>query len=211
MSILAARDAVNVAGQPSKVGGGIVSVLGWLVLAAGALVTLAVVIVSGLIWTMSSALWIGSPVAALTLAVALPLFYAGRRLRRSGEGDERAAQERAIFALAARHRGALTARLVARSIEISAERADALLTALAKAPDSRVGVEVDDNSGDITYVFRDLVAASEPAARVRIPAQGWQAPMVAPVPAQGPRIIDAELIEEEEDGEHHRAGRRAER
>lgn len=198
MPILAAPEAVNVAGQPARVGGGIVKALGWVAVAGGALVAL---FFSFIAWALSTVvpLYIAGFFGIITAMIAIPLLLAGRSLRREGETRQQAARERAVFALAAQRRGALNVPTVARALDIQEADADALLTNLAKRPDGRVALEVDDN-GNLTYVFRDLVATAAPPQKVRIEGGGWRVPAEAQAPGQ-PRVIDAELIEEEHDAE----------
>jgi hypothetical protein len=196
-SIVDAPEAVNLAGQPAKVGGGVASVLGWVALVAGSSVALVMGAIANWIFTMTAGLWVGGFFGVLTLLVAIPLILGGKKLKKSGEDRARAAQEQAIFSLAAQRRGVLTVRDVARAVSIPEDQADALLTALAKRPDGKVSLEVDDN-GAISYLFHDLLTAN--SARVRIAAQPWQAPgpaRVATPPQEQPRVIDAELIDEE--------------
>lgn len=194
MSIVSAPEAVNVAGQPAKVGGGIVKALGWLAVAGGLVVALLFALLAFAVGSVVP-LYFGGFFAAVAAIFAIPLLIAGRSLRRAGDAKEHAARERAVFALAAQRRGMLSVATVARALEMAEADADALLTELAKRPDGRVGLEVDDN-GNLTYVFRDLVAAGAPAQKVRIDGGGWRVPSEAQAPGQ-PRVVDAELVEEE--------------
>lgn len=185
-------DAVNVAGQPARVGGGVAGVLGLTALTIGLILTL---VLGGFAYAFFATLWVGGAVLFLTLAVSLPLILGGRRLQQAGQHRARTAMEQAVFALAARRRGVLSVRDVARALSVPEVEADALLTELAKRPDGRVTLELDDNGG-ITYLFQDLLPS--PAGRVRIASHPWQAPTrVAPATPE-PRVIDAELIEEDE-------------
>jgi hypothetical protein len=192
MPFTSAPEAVNVAGQPSKVGGGIAKALGSIVIGIGVMLALLFGGLAKLIFAFSTALYVGGFFLVMALLVGLPLLYAGRHLRKSGEDREREAQERAVMALAAKERGELTAAAVARALAISEEAADALLTEMAKRPDGRVSLEVDD-SGRLFYVFRDVVASSG-GAKVRVGPQGWRVPEA---PGAQPRIVDAELVDEE--------------
>ena len=186
-------DSVNMAGRPAKLGGRIAGVLGVGALAAGVLVACVLGIIANLIFSLATALWVGGAIVFLTALIALPLMFGGRRLYRSGEDRARAAQEEAVFALATRHRGMLTARDLARALSLREEDADTLLTDLAKRPDGRVTVEVDD-SGVISYVFGDLLA--DPRGRVRISDQPRWTPARIPEAAAPPQIIDAEIVDE---------------
>lgn len=192
----AAPEAVNVAGQPAKVGGGIARFLGWGAVSVGMVMALFFAFLG---WALSTAVptAIGGFLLFVSLLVAAPLLFAGRKLRQSGETSELAARERAVLSLAAQQRGVLTVPGVARALGMPDADADALLTTLAKRPDGRVSLEVDDN-GNITYMFRDLVAAriATPAARVRVQGQEWRVPAAGAAQPQ-PKVIDAEFIEEE--------------
>lgn len=189
MPIFSAPEAVNVAGQPARIGGGIAGVLGWVALSAGIAAALVLGGIAQAIFAASAGLWIGGVVGFCTLLVALPLILGGRRLRRSGEDRVLEVQQQALLSHAAQRGGVLSARDGARVLSLSEAEADALLTTMAKGSDGRVTVEVDDD-GRISYVFHDLVKA---APRARISEQPWRAPEKAP------RIIDAELIDEVEE------------
>jgi hypothetical protein len=186
-----AASAVNVVDQTAKVGGGLASALGVAALLVGVLLAL---VFGGIAkWLFGTALILVSIIVLFTLLVALPLFFGGRRLSRAGEDRVRAMQEQAVFALAARQRGVVTVGDVARALSVREEAADALLTALAKRPDGRVTLELDDNGG-LSYLFQDVL----PGRRVRIAERPWQPPQVRiGQAAAGPQVIDAELIDEE--------------
>jgi hypothetical protein len=187
-SLVETGAALNASGQTAKVGGGVAGVIGWVALVIGLTVALILGAIVSVI-AATAGMWVGGAIAFFTLAVSLPFILGGRRLRREGEGRARYAQEHAVFALAARQRGVLTARELARSLALREPEADALLTALAKRPDGRVTLEVDDD-GSLSYVFHDL-RPSAPRVRVReVDAPG--------VPVPPARIIDAELIEEQD-------------
>src|ERR1700742_245499 len=104
-SLTTAPTAVNVAGQPARLGGGVAGVLGKVALGVGLLVALVVGGLANALFSMTAALWVGGVVALGTLMVGLPLILGGRRLRASGESQSRAAQEQAVYALAAQRRG----------------------------------------------------------------------------------------------------------
>jgi hypothetical protein len=185
-SIVTAPEAVNVVGQPARVGGTIAGTLGWAALLMGLALTLILGAIAGLL-SGGAALWVGGFVLFCTLAVAVPLIAGGRKLKRSGEDRVRAAQEHAIFALASQRRGELTVRDVARALSVRESEADVLLTDLARRQDGSVTLEVDDNGG-LSYLFHDLRASH--GARVVAPPP--RARVAAP-----PRVIDAELIDED--------------
>jgi 4-amino-4-deoxy-L-arabinose transferase-like glycosyltransferase len=193
-SLATAPEAVNVVGQPGQVGGAVVTVLGGGALAIGLLVALVLAGLSSLIFPPMTAVVVGGLVLLITLLVAVPLLLGGRNLRKTGDERARVARERAVFALAAQKRGVVTARDVARAVSIPEEEADALLTSLAKRPDGGVSLEVGDD-GSLWYRFADLMPST--SERVRIADQPWQAPARVAQPEPAPRVIDAELIEEE--------------
>jgi hypothetical protein len=199
-SLATAPEAVNIVGQPGQVGGAVVTVLGGGALAIGLVVALVLAGLSSLIFPAMTALLVGGMVLLVTLLIAVPLLLGGRNLRRSGDERVRSARERAVFALAAQKHGVVTARDVARAVGVPEEEADALLTSLAKRPDGGVSLEVNDD-GSLWYRFADLMPST--SERVRIADQPWQAPArSADAPDAGarvaqPRVIDAELIEEE--------------
>ncbi len=201
-SVASAVEAVNVVGEPARLGGGIASALGWVVLALGLLISLGLggaVYALFALFALSGGLWVGGVLAALTLLVALPLLLGGRRLTQVGDGRAHAAREHAVFGLAARRRGVLTVREVAGALSLREDEADDLLTALAKRPDGRVTLELDDDGG-ISYVFHNLRPVT--TARIRVPEQPWTVPVTMGTPVRvapsAPRVIDAELIEDDD-------------
>jgi hypothetical protein len=183
---------VSAAGQPSKVGGSVAGVLGWLVLFFGLSTAVAVgaffqwLIVGGVVgWA------IGLPIGIITLIIGLGLILGGKRLKKSGVEREREVKEQAILALAAQRQGSVTVRETARALAILDEEADALLTAMAKRPDGRVSLEVDDD-GTLRYVVPEFaplaprmrVDGHAGAPRVRVPgATRPSSTRTSPIPA----------------------------
>jgi hypothetical protein len=208
MPFTAAPEAVNLAGQPAKVGGGIAKALGWLTLGGGLLLAMFIALIAWALPFAGFLFYVAGFFAVVAALVAVPLLLAAKRLEQKGESRALAARERAVFALAAQQRGVLTVKAVARALEMQEEDADALLTGMAKRGDG-VSLEVDDNGG-ITYVFRDLVASGGAGSKVRIDGGGWRVPQAARVDAE-PRVVDAELIEEEEAARGEAPGRRVTR
>jgi hypothetical protein len=189
-SITDAPDAVNVAGQPSQVGGTVARVMGWLALVGGLFVALLIGALFQAIFPAGIVGWVvGVPIALLTLILSLTLILGGRKLKESGEDRSRRAREQALFTLASRHRGVITVPDAARALSIPEAEADALLTTLAKNPDGRVVLEVDD-SGRLLYMFPQIATSGQrvnvPPPKVRV-ASPWQEP----------RVVDTELAEEE--------------
>jgi hypothetical protein len=152
---------VNVAGQPSKIGGGVATAAGLTVLVIGCLVALTVGALLQLV--VPPAGWVvGGFLAAVSLFVAAMFLWGGRTLFRSGAERERTAQEQAVLAIARRRGGSVTPADLARALSIPEADADAILTAMAKRPDGRVTLELDDD-GTLRYEVRD---PSMPRVRV---------------------------------------------
>jgi hypothetical protein len=181
-SLATVSEAVNVAGQPAKVGGHVANALGIVALAVGACV--AAVVGALFQWLFGTGLPVAIVVLVVSSLIAIPLFVGGRKLRKVGVARAQVVQEQAIRGLAAQRRGILTTRDVATSLGIPEPEADALLTAMAKLPDARVSLELSDD-GTLAFHFQDLIAS--PRARVAEPAP----------PGKGPPVIEGELLDEE--------------
>jgi hypothetical protein len=174
--------AVNLAGQPSKVGGSVARVLGWIVLAFGLVVALMIGALLQAIFPAGVAGFvIGGLIAIIATILGTVLVRGGKTLHTSGDEKERATRTQAVFALAANRGGVLSALDVAQALSLPFPVADNLLTRLAKEDADRVKLEVDDN-GAITYVFPNAlppapnapyarVAVHEPAPREREPEE----------------------------------------
>jgi len=148
-----ANSSVNLAGQPSKVGGTVARVIGWIILAAGLFIALSI---AGLILALGGtwgALAVGGPIALLTAIVAYALLRSGKELRKSGDNTEQATKHQAIFALANTRGGVLRAWDVAQALQVTPKEADDILTKLAKEHHDHVGIDVDDE-GTILYRFK---------------------------------------------------------
>lgn len=200
---LLGNNAVNVAGKPMKVGGGIASVMGWVVLVGGAFASILIGALFNMLWTFAGSaaagtigLIVGGFFGAVTLVVALSLLFGGRKMSKTGVEDRRKVMEQGIFALAGKHRGSLTPRDVARQLQITEVEADTLLTDLVRKGDGRVTLEVDDD-GTLRYTVPELLPP------VRIDPGVSSSPQVRVAPNAA--IPDAEF--EEDDGasaEHDR-------
>lgn len=180
---------VNVAGQPSKIGGGVAAVAGFSVFVIGTLISLALGALLQILIPPAGFV-IGGFLFAVTLFVSAMLLWGGRTLIRSGAQRERGAQEQAVFAIARRRGGSVTAAELARVLSISVPDADAMLTAMAKRPDGQVSLELDDD-GTLRYEVRD---PNQP--RVRI-AERKRVHVDAPAPHQA--VLDAEFEETAEE------------
>ena len=153
-----AGPAVNLAGQPSQIGGSVANVLGWLVLAIGVVVAVLLTALLQAIFPAGFVGWLfGAVITLVTLAVGSSLVLGGRKLKNTGTVTEKSTKHRAIYALAAHRGGVLNAVDVSRAAGLSVAEADALLTALAKEESDRVKLEVDENGG-IYYVFPEFDA-----------------------------------------------------
>jgi hypothetical protein len=183
---LSAR-AVNIAGRPSQVGGHIARVMGWVSLLGGAAIAIVIGAILQAVFPAGFAGWlVGGVILSIALVVALLLLLGGGKLRQRGEDVERETLRSAVFALAERSGGVLTAEQVAQALGMTPAAADAALTELAKVQDGRVALEVDDD-GRLTYLFRPIAGLRvSPRQRVR----------VAP-PASSGEPIEAELIDSE--------------
>jgi hypothetical protein len=184
-----ATTAVNLAGQPSKVGGSVARVFGWLVLAFGVLVALMLGALLQAIFPAGVAGFvIGGAIALVAIVLGTALVRGGKSLHTSGDEKEHATRAHAVFALAANRGGILSALDVAQALGLSFPVADYLMTRLAKEDGDRVKLEVDDN-GAITFVF--------PHA---LPPAPWTspAPSAAPASARAPEPAHArEAVEVE--------------
>jgi hypothetical protein len=184
------QTALNLAGRPSQLGGSLARGLGYSI---GSFALLLSAFVAWLLQSIFTGGVVGylvaGPMAALGLVLATLLVRGGSSLRRTGERAERDAKERAVWALAARSAGSVTAPEVARALGVSSPEADAFLTAWAERDVDQVRVEVDDR-GRLLYQFPSLLPPSPPRpapvrveapARVEVPAHpGAHAPPSAP-------------------------------
>ncbi|MBX3216461.1 MAG: hypothetical protein KF850_30775 [Labilithrix sp.] len=177
-----ANTSVNLAGQPSKVGGTVARVFGWLVLAGGW--SLAALF-GGLLFAFGAELAaaiVGGPIALIASVVAYALLRGGRELKKSGDDTEAATKNQAIFALANARNGVLKAWDVAQMLQVTPKEGDDILTRLAKEHPDHVTVDVDDD-GNVLYRFPAIhwggLPQMAPNAHVRVQAPPPQA-RVAP-------------------------------
>ncbi len=187
-----ASSSVNLAGQPSKVGGTVARAFGWLVLFGGWLLAAALsAIAIAVAGAASAAPWIlGVPVAVLATVLAWVLLRSGRELKASGDSAEQATKDQAMFALANTRGGVLTAWDVAHALDISPTEADARLTRLAKEHPDYVGVDIDDNG---TVLYRFPTAPWNTRTRVDAEANVRVATAPAGVPAEEEALLDEAL------------------
>ncbi|MEO7113994.1 MAG: hypothetical protein ABI183_26375 [Polyangiaceae bacterium] len=162
--------SVNMAGQPSKVGGTVANVFGWMMIAGGLITALLIGALFQAILPAGIFGWIlGIVIGVVSIGIGGSFVYGGKSLKKSGTSVEKDTRERAIFALAQNRGGVLTAFDVAAALGMSAADADAMLTDYAKTDSDRVRLEVDD-AGAITYVF---------------PQHGWMGPRIASADVAG--------------------------
>lgn len=191
--------SVNMAGQPSKVGGTITRVFGWVVLVFGTLLaTGTFAACSSIVGAAAAAPYVlAVPLALITWVLSYFLLKGGKQLEQSGVDTQNATRTQAVFALANTRGGVVTPADLAHSIGITPQEADDHLTTMAKQSPDHVSIEVDDN-GTIYYRFNAAhwnAIASNPANWER-PRSGHMAPnagaavqqRVAPPPA---RVADA--------------------
>lgn len=174
--------SVNLAGQPSKVGGTVARVFGWIVLAGG---WLAAMLLAGLIMLLAPsgsgewpALIVGGPIALVASIAAWALLRSGKELKKSGDDTEQATKNQAIFALANTRGGVLKAWDVAQALQLTPKEGDDILTKLAKEHPDHITVDVDDD-GNVLYRFPAIHWGG-------LPRMAPNAPVMAPnaVPPQ---------------------------
>jgi len=170
--------SVNLAGQPSKIGGSVAKFLGWLILGIGLLVALSIIWFFQLIFPAGVVGWaIGVPIGVISLIVGLLVLFGGKNLEKSGIAAERAAKFDAIWAIAIARGGVVTPADVGRSLNMAADGADKLLTEMTKQFPEYVSIEVDD-AGNLFYKLTGVAEPEgarfgikyrvEPDGRVRI-------------------------------------------
>jgi hypothetical protein len=181
---------VNVAGQPSKIGGGVAAVAGLSVLVIGSFLALAVGLLLHFVLAGPAGWILGGFIEAVALFVAAMFLWGGRALFRSGTERERSAQEQAVFAIARKRGGSVTAAELARALSIPESEADAILTVMVKRLDGEVTLELDDD-GALRYEVRD--ARME---RVRV---GERKRVQGDAPQSTNTVLDAEFEEQAEE------------
>ncbi len=142
---------VNLAGQPSKIGGSVAKFVGWMVLAGGWLLAICLVLFFQLLFPAAAIGWaLGIPIALLASIIGGLILFGGSKLATSGAEAERAAQFEAVWAIALARGGLVTALEVGRALNMSSEAADAVLTEMTKRYHDYVSIEVDD-AGNLFY------------------------------------------------------------
>jgi hypothetical protein len=185
---------VNLAGQPSKVGGQITRVFGWIVLIAGTLLAAGTLAMCGAIVGMAAAApyVLSVPIALAAWILSYFLLKGGKQLEQSGTDTQKATRTQAVFALANTRGGMVTPNDLAHAINVTPKEADEILTAMAKEDSDNVSIEVDDN-GVIYYRFSAAhwtAVASNPANWER-PRAGNMAPNAPAGVQQRSRVVEA--------------------
>jgi hypothetical protein len=178
--------SVTLAGQPSKVGGTVASIIGWIVLAGGLMVAGTVgLLLQALFPAAVAGYGIGGMIALVSIGISVALLLSGRSLRRLGARAAQDVRDQAILALAAHKGGVLTARDVSLALGDPVTEADALLTDMTKRGDQAV-LEMD-NDGRLTYRFPHVL----PAVQQRWPAAEALRVPPADAPPKDVRVGDA--------------------
>ena len=152
-SLLAAAPTVSLAGQPSRVGGLVLSLAGVSTLVLGlALAAGVLFLLQSLMPTHAFGWALAIPIFAFSLLAGVFLLLGGRRLRSSGTARQQEVQLEAVKALVAHRRGPLSAGDVAISLQLPEEQADQLLSRLAREQATAVTLDVDAR-GQVVYDF----------------------------------------------------------
>lgn len=150
---LLAAPNVSLAGQPSRVGGLMMSLIGITVLVLGLATSAGVwFLLQSLMPTRSFGWAFAIPVSTLSLLAGLALLFSGRRLRNSGTAHRQGVQLDAVKALVQHRRGPLSAADVANALQLPEGEVDQLLTQLAREQATAVTLDVDAR-GHIVYDF----------------------------------------------------------
>jgi hypothetical protein len=151
--------ALNFAGQPSKIGGGVAKAFGWLVLIGGLVIALCTLAFFQMLApSMSLGYAFATPIALLSTVIGSLMLFGGKKLQTSGHQTQRTAQFEAAYALASHRGGAVTPVDVAHSLGVSFAEADQVLTEMTKQFPDYVSLEVDDNGA----LFYKLAGVGKP-------------------------------------------------
>lgn len=143
---------LNLAGKPSRWGGKAAKVAGTLGLVMGLTFTLSLGLIVNAFASAGVAIGVALPFLVLTLLVNGGLLFGSRKLRQQGDESERQAQLETVRALAAHRGGNVTAYDVAVALQLPEDKADDMLTELAKDPDADVTLDLDAE-GRLHYLF----------------------------------------------------------
>jgi hypothetical protein len=150
---LLAAPNVSLAGQPSRVGGLMMSLIGMTVLVLGLATSAGVwFLLQSLMPTRSFGWAFAIPAGTISLLAGLGLLFSGSRLRSSGTAHRQEVQLEAVKALVQHRRGPLSAADVASALQLPEGDVDQLLTRLAREQATAVTLDVDAR-GQVIYDF----------------------------------------------------------
>lgn len=187
--------SLNLAGQPSKVGGTVARAFGWIVLALGMLVGSGTFAACGAVvgYAEAAPYLLSLPLVAISSFVAWLLLRSGNDLQRAGDQAEKTTRRQAIFALANTRGGVLTAMDVARYLHVTPKEGDDVLTELAKEGPDHVTVDVDD-SGTVLFRFPSIHWGTIPN-----PAAAGPSPVRVAPPEAGVRVDARDPLDDEDE------------
>ena len=163
------QEALNLKGKSATIGGTAARVLGLIIWIFGLFLAGLLAFVLQLFFPeLLVGFAVGGTIGFVSLLLGTFLFFGGRKLGQIGERSATAAQVKAIHGLARQRNGIVTAQDVSLHLDLTPERADAVLTELAGRPEEDVGVEIDDE-GRVLYLFDNPEARRW---RVRVEASG---------------------------------------
>lgn len=152
-SLLASAPTVSLAGQPSRVGGLMLSLAGVSTLVLGMALSVGVWFLLQSFWPTHAFGWaLAIPIFAVSLLAGVFMLLGGRRLRSSGTARQQAVQLEAVKAMVAHRRSPISAHDVASSLQLPEEQVDQLLTRLAREQATAVTLDVDAR-GQVVYDF----------------------------------------------------------
>ncbi|MBL8718814.1 MAG: hypothetical protein JNL79_22720 [Myxococcales bacterium] len=166
--------SIDLAGQPSKIGGAVARVFGWAALIGGLLLSGTVIAVFQALWPAGFLGWaLGVPIGLLALIVGGLSLFGGGKLSKSGALAQRDARFEAVYAMAATRQGVVTAVDVGRTLKMSTDEADRVLTEMTKVYPDYVSLEVDDHGG-LFYKLAGIGAHKDKfGVKYRVAADGF--------------------------------------
>jgi hypothetical protein len=151
--LLAVAPSVSLAGQPSRVGGLVLTLAGVSTLVLGLALSAGVwFLLQSLMPTHSFGWAFAIPMIAASLLAGVLMLLGGRRLRSSGTARQQEVLLEAVKAMVAHRRGPISASDVASSLQLPEEQVDQLLTRLAREQATAVTLDVDAR-GQVVYDF----------------------------------------------------------
>jgi hypothetical protein len=151
-SLLSAPN-VSLAGQPSRVGGLMMSLVGVSVLVLGLATSAGLwFLLQSLAPSRSFGWAVAIPTFAVSLLAGLALLISGRRLRSSGTAHRQGVQLQAVRALVQHRRGPISAMDAASALQLPEPEVEQLLTRLAREQATAVTLDVDAR-GQVVYDF----------------------------------------------------------